>query len=166
MRDATQDYRIRPAESRDAGLIAQHRAAMFRDMGLVSAAEYELLREASGPWLEGLLSKGHYVGWVVEYEQAAVAGGGVLIREMGPVPGCCRVGRWAHVVNVYTKPHHRRRGLARRLMQTILDWCASHAIDHVTLAASDEGRPLYEALGFRPTPEMKLSQGGGALTPQ
>jgi len=43
-------------------------------------------------------------------------------------------------------------------METILDWCASQGIDHVTLAASDEGKPLYESLGFKPTSEMKLSK--------
>jgi GNAT superfamily N-acetyltransferase len=41
-------------------------------------------------------------------------------------------------------------GLARKLMETMLEWCASHEIDQVTLAPSDEGRPLYRALGFKP----------------
>jgi GNAT superfamily N-acetyltransferase len=151
------DYLIRAARADDANTIAEHRAAMFRDMGLVSAREYELLREASRPWISSILASGQYLGWLVEHQKAVVAGGGILIRDLMPVPGCYRVGRWGHIVNVYTDPNHRRRGLARRLMNTILDWCKSHQIDQVTLAASDEGRPLYEALGFAPTSEMKLS---------
>jgi predicted GNAT family N-acyltransferase len=43
-----------------------------------------------------------------------------------------------------------------KLMETMLEWCASHEIDQVTLAASDEGRPLYRALGFKPATDMKL----------
>ena len=49
---------------------------------------------------------------------------------------------------------HRQRGLARRLMQTMLDWCKQHQIANVVLHASDEGRPLYQSLGFVSTNEM------------
>jgi hypothetical protein len=37
-----------------------------------------------------------------------------------------------------------------------LAWCGEERFDHVTLSASDEGRPLYESLGFRATADMKL----------
>jgi GNAT superfamily N-acetyltransferase len=122
---------------------------MFRDMGDLSGDDdFEALRSASEEWLAPRLANGEYVGWLVEQDGAVVAGGGVLLRELWPVPGCCRAGRWAHVGNVYTEPGHRRRGLARLVMETILEWCRSQAIDHVTLAASREGRPLYEALEF------------------
>lgn len=131
---------------------------MFRDMGNVSPEEAELLRKASEPWLFELLTSGEYLGWLVEHEGTAVSGGGIFVRTLGPVPGCYGVGRWGHIANIYTEPAHRRRGLARRLMDTILDWCAAHDIDHVTLAASEEGRALYESFGFKPASEMKLSK--------
>jgi len=131
-------------------------------MGRVSEGDSELLRRASEPWLSGLLANGDYIGWLVEHGKAVVAGGGIFVRESGPIPGCYRVGKWGHIANLYTEPGHRRRGLARRLMNTILDWCAVHGMDHVTLSASDEGRPLYESLGFQPTSEMSLSKGGPA----
>jgi GNAT superfamily N-acetyltransferase len=149
-------YLIRPAGVQDFEVIAEHRAAMFRDMGLVTAEEHVLLLNACKQWISGQLENGRYVGWVIEFEKNIVAGAGVLLLESGPVPGCFRVGKSAHVVNVYTAPNHRRRGLARCLMNNLLDWCASHNIDHVTLAASDEGRSFYESLGFAPTTEMKL----------
>jgi GNAT superfamily N-acetyltransferase len=155
MPDANPDYRIRSAQQRDVPMIAHHRAAMFRDMGWIPEADYEMLRQASADWISGLLPAG-YAGWLVEHQQAVVAGGGFLLREMGPLPGCYRVSRWAHIVNMYTEPTHRRRGLARQLMQVILGACAQQGFDLITLAASDEGRPLYESLGFRPTNDMRL----------
>jgi GNAT superfamily N-acetyltransferase len=139
---------IRRAHAGDAATIARHRAAMFRDMGELCEDGFEALRTASEDWLAPRLANGEYVGWLVEQDGAAVAGGGVLLREMWPVPDCRRAGRWAHVGNVYTEPSHRRRGLARLVMETILEWCRSQAIDHVTLAASQEGRSLYELLEF------------------
>jgi predicted GNAT family acetyltransferase len=60
------------------------------------------------------------------------------------------------IVNVYTEPDHRRRGLARRLMVTMLDWLRQEGYGTVSLHASDYGRALYESLGFRATNEMRL----------
>jgi len=57
---------------------------------------------------------GDYIGGLVEYRRIVVAGGGI-------VPGCYRVGRWGHIANL--EPGHCRRGLARLLMKTMLDWC-------------------------------------------
>ena len=147
MPDSNEDYVIRPAGVGDAQLIARQRACMFRDIGVVSPEETELLRKACEPWLSDLLTSGDYLGWFVEHRGVVVAGGGMFLQEAGPGPGRFPMGRLGHVANVYTEPAHRRRGLARRLMETMLNWCASNGIDFVTLGASDEGKPLYSAVG-------------------
>ena len=59
------------------------------------------------------------------------------------------------MLNVYTEAAHRRRGVARALMDVMLGWCRDRDISRVLLHASDEGRPLYETLGFLPTNEMR-----------
>ena len=132
----------------DAAVIGWHRAAMFRDMGKIGESEVAIMREASVGWVEPLLRDGSYVGFVVEDGRGVVAGGGMWVRERGPSPGCLRVGQWAHILNVYTEPEHRGRGLARRVMRSILDWCTENRMDRVTLDASGDARPLYESLGF------------------
>jgi GNAT superfamily N-acetyltransferase len=158
MQDSNDDYRIRLATATDVAVIARQRASMFLDMGVIADAEAELLRTASESWIADLMAKQQYLGWFVEHGTTIVAGGGVLLRDRGPGPECFRIGRWAHAVNVYTSPEHRRRGLARRLMRTIIEWCAHNQIDHLTLGASDQGKPLYESLGFVPTAQMMLPQ--------
>ena len=60
------------------------------------------------------------------------------------------------MLNVYTNPEHRGRGLARMLMEHILGWARAQGFATVELHASDEGRPLYEKLGFGQTNEMRL----------
>jgi len=149
-------YSLRLALPQDAEVIARHRALMFLDMGSVTQEESDQLFAASLPWLQRILATGDYIAWLALQQDEVVAGGGIYLREIGPVPGCYRTGRWGHIMNVYTVETHRRRGLARLLMQTILEWSANNHLDHVTLAASEEGRPLYEALGFIPTADMKL----------
>ena len=59
-------------------------------------------------------------------------------------------------MNVYVRPDQRGQGLARRLLERVLDECAAHGVTQVSLHASEAGRPLYEKLGFKPTNEMKL----------
>jgi GNAT superfamily N-acetyltransferase len=64
--------------------------------------------------------------------------------------------RRATILNVYTNPEYRRRGLARKIMQTIIQWCKREGLARVTLHASDDGRHLYESLGFESSNEMRL----------
>jgi ribosomal protein S18 acetylase RimI-like enzyme len=66
--------------------------------------------------------------------------------------------RRGNILNVYTEPGHRRQGMARALMQIALDWCAANQLDIVILHSSDDGRGLYESLGFEATNEMRLIQ--------
>ncbi len=49
----------------------------------------------------------------------------------------------------------RRRGLARFLMDAILEWADLNHVDHLTLSASQDARILYESLGFTSTSDMK-----------
>jgi GNAT superfamily N-acetyltransferase len=62
----------------------------------------------------------------------------------------------ATILNVYTDPEYRRRGIARLLMETMIDWCKRKGLARVNLHASDAGRHLYESLGFEPSNEMRL----------
>ncbi len=64
--------------------------------------------------------------------------------------------RRGNILNIFTEPEFRRRGLARRLMETVLAWCRANRIDHIVLHASNDGRPLYESMGFQPSNEMRI----------
>jgi len=152
----TDGYVLREATPADAFVIAVHRAWMFFDMGAISQDEMEPLIVAFAPWIKQLIEKNEYVAWLIHAGDDLVASGGVYLRDLGPGPGCLKVGRWAHIANVYTVLAHRRRGLARRMMGEALRWCATRSIDQVTLTASGEGRRLYESLGFVGTEDMKL----------
>ena len=66
------------------------------------------------------------------------------------------LGPEAIVLNVYVEPAWRRRGVAETLMRVVLDALAARGIRRIVLHASDEGRRLYERIGFVPTNEMRL----------
>jgi GNAT superfamily N-acetyltransferase len=54
----------------------------------------------------------------------------------------------AWVGMVLTRPEHRRKGLARRLMEDAIAHAKRDGIRTLKLDATEEGRPLYESLGF------------------
>jgi GNAT superfamily N-acetyltransferase len=61
-----------------------------------------------------------------------------------------------YVNAVYVRPAYRRRGIASRLMQQAIAWASERGCAGVRLRSSDEGRILYERLGFREGREMEL----------
>ncbi|MGH7561050.1 MAG: GNAT family N-acetyltransferase [Gemmatimonadales bacterium] len=93
-------------------------------------------------------------------------GAGVQLRRVLAFPGTdgARVakGRQALVLNVYTEPPWRRRGIARALMQRIIEWARAEQVDGLVLHAAPDGRVLYEELGFVATNEMRYT---GTLAP-
>ena len=86
-----------------------------------------------------------------------MAGGAALwIRDRHPgLLG--RSNQHGYILNVYVEPEFRRHGLARRLVQVIIERCRELGLDTAELHASNQGRPIYVALGFAPTNEMRLS---------
>lgn len=155
---------IRRATGDDAAILADHRVGMFRDMGAIEPAAEPQLTDASRRYFSEAVPRGEYVGWVMHAadDEARILGGaGALIRTLLPRPDSDRrrllSGREALVLNVYVVPAWRRRGLARYLMETVLEWARVAQIARVVLHASGEGRPLYEMMGFVSTSEMRYT---------
>ena len=131
---------------------------MFFDMGYFNKAEAQVIETNSLPLLREMLASGEYRGWLVEFEGQIVAGGGMILRRLLPRLGSISGGREAYILNMYTEHEHRRKNLARQIMQVMIDWCQENNIGRVSLHASDEGRPLYESMKFKTTNEMMLHQ--------
>lgn len=128
---------------------------MFADMGSGDREALDAMEATSRPLFAGALVDGSYRGWLAEEAGRVVAGGGVIVLPYHSSPRDARPRR-AWIVNMYTERSHRRRGLARRLMEEMIRWCRAQRMTAVYLHASDEGRALYESLGFTPTNEMSL----------
>ena len=63
-------------------------------------------------------------------------------------------GNRAHIMNVYVREEYRRRGIAREMMEMLLDEAKSRGVSQITLDATESGRPLYQALGFESSEEF------------
>lgn len=156
---------VRRADVGDITTLAHHRAAMFRDMGAIASRNEAALEQATVSFLNRGMATGEYLAWVAEDDAsppAIVGGAGVQLRPIPPRPrpdaDDLELGPEAIVLNVYVRPSWRRRGVGRALMRTVLDDLAALGIRRIVLHPSDDGRHLYERLGFVPTNEMRLSR--------
>ena len=84
-----------------------------------------------------------------------------VCRNENQILGCCFLyisekpsnpsfinGRIGTVMNVYTRPQFRKRGIARELMKSLLAESKINNLAFVELKATDSGYFLYKALGF------------------
>lgn len=152
----TETFTLRTATLADIPTIIAHRRAMFEEMGYRNRAELDLMDANVENWYREKMERNEYVEWIaLDGAGKIVAGAGLWVMDSPPHPTDPSTRR-GNILNVYTSPDYRRRGLAKRVTLTILDWCREHGIRTVILHASDEGRILYESLGFRPTNEMRI----------
>ena len=153
----TKDFPIRQGTLDDVETVVAHRRAMFREMGYRDEQALDKMCEAFRPWLERRMQRNEYLAWFAVGQSGTIAAGlGLWLMDWPPHmigPGAAR----GNILNVYTRPESRRMGLARRLMDAALAWCLLNRIRAVILHASDDGRRLYESLGFEATNEMRIS---------
>ena len=85
----------------------------------------------------------------------------VLAIDDGKVIGCASMsfmwimptfshptGRRAHLMNVYTRSEYRRQGIARKMVNMLINETWKRGATEISLDATTMGRPLYESLGF------------------
>src|SRR5258707_5404996 len=146
---------IRKATQDDIPEILHQRRGMYEDMGYKDAVAISEMLSTCEPYLATALANGSFQSWLALKGTRTVGGGAVLIAPWPSHPYDLECRR-ATILNVYVYPEFRRKGIARDLMKIMIDWCRTEGFTAVYLHASKDGRPLYEALGFEPTTEMRL----------
>lgn len=58
-------------------------------------------------------------------------------------------GQFGRIINILTWPEFRNQGLARAMMQSLIQKARELNLSYIDLDASPEGQPLYESLGFK-----------------
>ena len=65
-------------------------------------------------------------------------------------------GKRAHLMNVYTAPDYRGQGIARRMVEMLMEEARRRGVTEISLDATASGRPLYRKLGFRDSEECMV----------
>lgn len=147
---------FRKSTPADLEVVLRHRERIFTEMGTPrSAADQADSRNFFGD----AMRNGLYHGWLAEEADSVVGGVGIILLRYQPGPS--QKGEFRpFVVNVWTEPDNRRRGIGRQLMELAIEWSRTQGFTNLFLHATDDGRRLYEQLGFQATNEMKLRLDG------
>ncbi len=139
--------------------MAEIRFAGSEDTDTLTKMRLEMLSEL-GPREDGFVPDAAFVRHTRDYF-ARGDGVTVLAEEGGVTVGCvtlCFVrvmptpshptGLRGHLMNVYVRKPFRRRGTARRILETVIEEARRRGATEIILDATDMARPLYAELGF------------------
>ena len=129
-------------------LLAANQLPEGTDMTAVETASRDYYRAA--------LADGSHAAWLVFDGDTWIGAGGVSFYRVMPTyhnPS----GRKAYLMNIYTHPDYRRRGLGRRMAELLVEEARKRGVTAISLDATAMGMPLYESMGFVHMPmEMEL----------
>lgn len=135
-------------ESRIKVLRAANKLSEDVDMTEVEKESYEYYSKA--------LRDGSHTAYLAFDGKTLVGAGGVSYYRVMPTyhnPS----GNKAYIMNMFTDPNYRRKGIAFRTLDLLVKDAKSRGIDAISLEATDMGRPLYEKYGFvKMNDEMEL----------
>lgn len=129
-------------------LRAANRLPEETDMSQVERESYAYYRHA--------LEEGSHIAYLVYDNDKFIGAGGVSFYQVMPTyhnPS----GRKAYIMNMYTDPAYRRKGIAMQTLDLLVNTVRDMGMVHISLEATDMGRPLYEKYGFvKMDDEMEL----------
>ncbi|MDO5337902.1 MAG: GNAT family N-acetyltransferase [Eubacteriales bacterium] len=120
------------------------------DMSVVEYQSREYYKEA--------LTAGTHIAYLVFDEKRFIGTGGISFFRVMPTyhnP----TGWKAYIMNMYTKSDYRRKGIAYHTLEILVEEAKKRDVKHISLEATDMGRPLYERYGFtKMDHEMELQR--------
>lgn len=146
--EKTESLLYRRAGSHDRELLTRLRLEVLRAAnGLEEDVDLSRTELESRRYYETCFPEDSHAAWLVFDGEEVVGTGAVSFYQVMPTyhnPS----GKKAYIMNMYTRPDYRRRGIAHRVLELLTAEAEMRQIDVVTLEATAAGRPLYEAFGF------------------
>ncbi len=152
MNDGT--IRIVPATSEDLTMAAELRMVMAMEMGNDWDKDHPGWQQRFAEYL-GQKQEGGMAQVFYAHLQDEIVGM-LTVSLVDDYHAYVRDKKAGRINAVYVKPGSRRRGIARAMMHSAMDWLRVKNCVEVRLHSSEDGQPFYESLGFRPRREMEL----------
>ncbi|MDO4330137.1 MAG: GNAT family N-acetyltransferase [Lachnospiraceae bacterium] len=132
----------------DIELLVKTRIKVLRAANRLSDdIEMSLVEQQSREYYEESLQAETHIAYLVFDGEKIVGAGGVSFFRVMPTyhnP----TGWKAYIMNMYTNPDYRRKGIAYHTLEILIEEVKNKGVTHISLEATDMGRPLYERYGF------------------
>lgn len=141
----------------DIELLTETRIKVLRTANKLSdEIDMSEVRNQSYNYYQKSLRNGTHIAYLVFDEKRFIGTGGVSFFQVMPTyhnPS----GNKAYIMNMYTAPEYRRKGIAYKTLNMLIRDIKDKGITAISLEATDLGRPLYEKYGFiKMNGEMEL----------
>jgi GNAT superfamily N-acetyltransferase len=144
---------IRKATVGDIDLLIRLRINFLgEDTGGLTPAEADAIRESLAGYFARHIAAGTCIALLAEEAGEIIATAYIAVCEK-PANHVFVTGVTATLLNIWTHPDYRRRGIATRLIRRLIDEAREAGVSCIDLSASKMGRPVYEKLGFSAPPE-------------
>ncbi len=148
---------FKKAVLKDIEILTETRIIVLRAANQLSDdVDMSDVKEHSYLYYQKALSEDSHVAYLVFDGNEFVGAGGISFFQVIPTfhnP----TGKKAYIMNMYTKPEYRRKGIAYITLDLLVAEAKQRGIDAVSLEATDMGKPLYEKYGFvKMKDEMEL----------
>ncbi|MDO4332452.1 MAG: GNAT family N-acetyltransferase [Eubacteriales bacterium] len=142
------EFVYKKAGMEDIELLVKTRIEVLRAANRLSGdTEMTLVERQSREYYEECLPAGTHIAYLVFEEERCIGAGGVSFFRVMPTyhnP----TGWKAYIMNMYTNPDYRRKGIAYHTLELLIEEAKNKNIKHISLEATDMGRRLYERYGF------------------
>ena len=139
-------YKIATIE--DLDILTKSRIEVLRAANkLDESVDMSLVEKESRAYYQKALADGSHVAVLVYDGERLVGAGSVSFYTVMPTYHNTS-GKKAYIMNMYTKPEYRRKGIAYKTLDILVDACKKRNITHITLEATEMGRALYKKYGF------------------
>ena len=142
------DLTYKKATLGDIDLLTETRIIILKAANQLSdEVDMSEVKKESYHYYQKALHDGRHVAYLVFDGKRFVGAGGVSYFQVMPTyhnPS----GKKAYIMNMYTVPEYRRRGIAYQTLDKLVKEAKERGISAISLEATDMGRPLYEKYGF------------------
>ena len=151
------EFNMREATLDDLTVLVRHRRVMFVEAtGAKGDKELDIMDHGYQRHIQKSLPIDTFKAWIIETKEGKIAAsGGITVYEQPPRPQDETL-RYVYVHSIYTEPEYRRQGIARKMLNTIIEYCREKKFKTLTLHAVEASKSLYESFGFKPTTEMRM----------
>lgn len=140
---------IRKADTNDINsLITRRLDYLLEERGYLTNKERAIIESQLGDYFEKHIRDGTFIAMLAEEEGDIVSCAYLAISEK-PANVSFMTGKTGTLLNVLTYPNYRGRGAATKVITALIDEAKKVGVSMIELAATDDGRPLYEKLGFQ-----------------
>ena len=139
---------IREIGSGEVELLTNYRMAYLAEMQGERSEDYQAkLKNELNQYFSEALAENRFFAFLAEQEGVVLSFGAMVLKK---IPGDFNQSSYLEgdILNMYTVPFARRKGISGMILQQLLNEAVNRGISKVSLHTSKDGEKLYRKFGF------------------